>query len=87
MKIRPGFIMNKVNNVDVVVAVGEASAKFNAVITLNGSGAFLWTLLQNDVTEQELMCAMLEKYDIDEATAKRDVEAFVNKARSAGILE
>ncbi len=87
MKIKSGFIMSRINDVDVVVAVGETSVNFNAVITLNSTGSFLWNLLQKDTTEQQLVDAMLDKYDIDEATAKRDIEAFVAKARSAGILE
>lgn len=86
MKIKNGFIMRSVNNVNVVVPVGEA-AGFSAMITLNGTAAFLWSLLENDTDEQALVSALLEKYDIDENTAKRDITAFLEKVRSAGILE
>ena len=87
MKIKDGFIKKNVGGVDVVVAVGEASVNFNAMITLNGTGAFLWSLLEKDTTEKELLDAMLEKYDIDEQTAKKDIAAFLAKARSAGLIE
>lgn len=86
MKIKNGFIMRSINNVNVVVPVGE-SAGFSAMITLNGSGAFLWKLLETDTTTENLVAQLLQKYDIDESTAKKDVAAFVEKARSAGILE
>lgn len=86
MKIKNGFIMRSINNVNVVVPVGEA-AGFSAMITLNGSGAFLWKLLETDTDEKSLIDAMLEKYDIDENTAKRDVSAFLEKARNTGIID
>ena len=31
--------------------------------------------------------AMLEKYDVDEATAKADVSAFIDMIRGAGFLD
>ena len=87
MKIKEGFIKKNVGGADVVVAVGEASVGFNAMITLNGSAAYLWTLLENEVTEEELVTAMTEKYDIDADTARKDISAFLDKARSAGVIE
>lgn len=87
MKIKNGFIKRTVNNVQVAVAVGEAAASFNGMITLNGSAAFLWDLLQEDKTQEQLVDAMLEKYNIDKETASRDVAAFVEKAKGAGIIE
>lgn len=86
MKIKEGFVKKSVGGVEVVVATGEASADFNAMITLNGSGAFLWSLLENETTEDALLAAMLEKYDVDEATAKRDISAFIKKAKDAGVV-
>ena len=87
MKIKEGFIKKNVGGAEVVVAVGEASLNFNAMITLNGPAAFLWTLLENDTTEDELVNAMTEKYDIDAETARKDIVAFIDKAKNAGIIE
>lgn len=41
MKIRKGFILRKVGEQNVVVAVGEASRSFNGIIRLNDSGRYL----------------------------------------------
>ena len=87
MKIKNGFIKSTVNNVQVAVPVGDTAEKFNAMITLNSTAAFLWDLLEKDRTQDELVAALLEKYDIDEQIAKRDVNAFIEKAKGAGILE
>ena len=64
MKVKEGFIRQKIGDTEVVVAVGKKSAEFKSVITLNGSGAFLWTLLENGTDEEKMLAAMLEKYDV-----------------------
>ena len=87
MKIKEGFIKKNVGGADIVVAVGEASVNFNAMITLNTTGAFIWELLEEEKTEDELVAALIEKYDIDDETSRRDVVAFLNKARSVGVIE
>ena len=45
MKIKEGFVRRNVGGSDVVVAVGKASVEFNAMINLNSTGAFIWSLL------------------------------------------
>ena len=37
--------------------------------------------------EAELLCAMLEEYDIDEKIAVEDIKIFVSKLRAARMLE
>ena len=87
MKIKKGFILRKVGEQNVVVAVGEASRSFNGIIRLNDSGRYLWEKLQGGITEQELLQAMLNDFDIDESTARSDIAAFVAKLKEAGLLE
>ena len=42
MKIKDGFIVNKVGSQHVVVPVGEASMERHCMIRLNDTRAFLW---------------------------------------------
>lgn len=86
MKVLPGFIKRRVGDVDIVVAVGEA-ASFNALITLNASGALLWDLLEKGTDEDEMVNALLAKYEISEEIARADVKKFVDKAKGAGVIE
>lgn len=86
MKIKDGFLLRKVGNETVVVATGAASIGFNGIIRLNDTGEFLWNLLQQDMSEDSLAAAMIEEYDIDEATARQDITAFVNRLKEADLL-
>lgn len=87
MKIKDGFMLREVGNQTVVVAVGEASKSFNGIIRLNPTGKFLWEKLGTQTDGNALLSAMLDEYDIDEETAKKDIAAFVSKLKGAGILE
>lgn len=86
MRVKEGYILREVAGNFIVIAVGEAALDFNGVITLNETGAFLWNKMSSDVKEQDLVYAMISEYEIDEATAKRDVLAFVEKLEKAELL-
>ena len=87
MKIKENFMLRKVADCYVVVPVGAAVAQFNGMINLNEAGAFLWQLLENETTIDDVVAAMLGQYEVDEATAKNDVEKFVAQLREASLLE
>lgn len=87
MKLKSGFILRKVADTYVVVAVGAEAKKHNVMITLNETGALLWEKLSGGADEKALVDAILEVYDIDRATALGDVEKFVAKVKSEGLIE
>lgn len=87
MKIKENFMLRKVADCFVVVPIGEAVSEFNGMINLNEAGAFLWQLLETDTTIEAVVARMLEQYDIDEETAKSDVDKFVSQLESASLLE
>ena len=86
MKIKNGLKLREVGGVNIVVAVGEMAASFKGVVRLNATGTFLWKQLESDTSESELVASLLEKYDVNEETAKADVYAFVSMIREAGFL-
>ena len=87
MKIKKGFIVRKIGGQNVAVAIGEASKSFNGMIKLNETGKFLWDALAKGAELDDLVAGVLEEYDIDEATARADVEKFVESLKGVGALE
>ena len=47
----------------------------------------LWKKLENGATEEELVATVLEEYDIDEETAKKDIKEFLEKLDQYNIIE
>ena len=87
MKIKSGFVLRKVADTYVVVAIGAEAKKHNVMITLNETGCLLWEKLSEGADENSLTAAILEVYDIDEATARKDASAFIEKVKAQGLLE
>ena len=88
MKIKSGFVVEKVGNKYLAVAVGERADDFNALIRMNGTGAFLFNLMsEKDMTKEELLSAMLKEYDVDTERAKADILAFLTALNGAGLLD
>lgn len=86
MKIKDGYLLREVAGSHVVVPTGKAALDFSGVITLNGSGTFLWKLLNTEKTKQELLSALLEEYEIDATTAKADLAEFLAKLEAADLF-
>ena len=87
MKIKEGFILRKISDTYVVVAVGEAAKDFKGMVTLNETGGFLWEKLSEGATEEQLVDALLENYDVDKALASTDVKAFIAKLSDNNLLD
>lgn len=87
MKLKDGFVLRQVAGSYVVVAVGLQTLDFKGMIRLNETGAFLWKqLAENECTEDSLVVAMTNEYDVDNKTAAVDVSAFVQSLREADLL-
>ena len=87
MKIKDGYILKTVAGCSVVVSSDVETMDFTNMLNLNGTGAFLWENLENETTEDELAKKLLCEYDVDEAVSRKDVSAFLENLRGAGLLD
>ena len=86
MKIKEGFVLRELGGQHIVVALGKASKKFNGIVYLNDTGAFIFFTLKEEKNEEELIASLLEEYETDEETAKRDVRGFLEKLKETHLL-
>ena len=86
MKIKknPELILRNVEGEAVLIPTGSFASKFNGMISLNGPAAFIWEQMENVSSREELVQKMLERYDVDEETARRDVNGFLDTAIYVG---
>lgn len=87
MKRKGSFAVHLFDNDIVAVAENETGTEFHGMIRLNETGLTLWKCLLNDVTEEDLIHALLDEYEVDYDTAKADVESFLEILRDAGLIE
>ena len=86
MKFNSEFVMRKIAGDVVIVPTGESGQYFNGLITLNGVGTFIWENAQKLETREEIVQKLLEFYEIDEETARTDVNGFLDMLKSKNIL-
>jgi hypothetical protein len=87
MKIKDGFELRKFGGKWLAVTVDDAADENNVLITLNETGAFVWGILQNESSYSDIITAIVENYEVDEAVAKADLDNFLQVCRENGILD
>ena len=87
MKLKYEFVTNEVADKIVAVAVGEDLDNFNGFLKMNDISAFMFDLLKNDVTEDDIVKAMIEKYPNEaESEIKETVSGFVAQLKENDLL-
>ena len=87
MRIVPGFLVREIAGETIAIPSGEAAHRISGLIALNGTGKFLFDLLQADQTQENLVSALMDTYDVDFTTAQTDVTAFLEMLQKHGFLE
>lgn len=87
MKLKKGFVLSKAGDDYVAVATGEAGKTFHGLVRNNATAAFLFERLKQECSEEELVQALLDAYEVDRETAGKDVRTFLNTIGDAGMLE
>lgn len=88
MRTKKGFRLRSVCGENIIVAEGIANIDFSRVISLNESAAFLWEKVAGtEFDKAKLTDYLTEEYEVDEATAQRDVDTLLSKWKEAGIIE
>ena len=86
MRLKDDFILHNTGDDFVIIATGEAAKNFNGMIKLNNMGGEIVTLLKNEITEEKVVKAIVDKYEVDYDTAKEDITNLLNSLRKVGII-
>lgn len=87
MKIKKDFVMREIGGEYLLIPANATALDFNGIITVNEVGAFIWKQLASCDTEEELVNAILQEYDVDKATASADLTEFLDVFRKANLIE
>ena len=94
MKKKPGFRLNNVCGVNVLIAEGKENIDFSNIVSMNDTAKFLWESIgEEEFTAEELAKRLVDNYEIDANTplpysqALADVESTVKAWKEARIIE
>ena len=86
MKLKNGFILKEIAGECIVVPV-DSKLELNGVITLNETAKTIWLCLEKGAEKEDIVKALLEEYDVDEAQAVSAVDAFIDKIKELDFIE
>jgi hypothetical protein len=85
MRLNKDFIYRKVGSDSVLVPVGSSS--FSGMVKGNATTGELIECLKEDMTEEQMIERLLEKYDAPREIIAADVANVLNKLRQIGAIE
>ena len=86
MKIAEGYLLRNIADSWIVIPIGKIANASSLMVSLSESSALLWKQLETGANEDELISLLLDSYDVDSETAKKDVAEFLEFLRSENIL-
>lgn len=86
MRMVPGFILREIAGNTVAIPTGEAARHLSGLAAFNGTGKFLFSLLQSEQSEESLTEALLSDYEVSRETAAADVAQFLSVLRENHML-
>ena len=86
MNIRKQLVKRNIAGDVILGPVGDTSLEIKGLLTLNETGELLWDALPEAADEAALTAVLQAEYDVDDATARRDVEDFLAKLRELQVI-
>lgn len=86
MKIKKELVKRDIAGDTILVPIGTTVYDSNGLFILNELGAFLWDRLEAAQSEEELLQAVLEEYDVAEDIALNDLRDFLDSLRELEII-
>lgn len=86
MKVTDEVVRREIAGETLLIPVGETALRLNGLVSLNETGAFLWDMLKEECSPEELTGALCREFDVSAETASADVAAFLAQVEKAGLL-
>ncbi len=84
MKLRKEYVTHNDGEQQMMV---DTSAKFSGLVRNNKTAAYIVDLLKSEITEEQIVAKMLEKYNVEESVLKKDVRRILDTLRSVGAID
>lgn len=87
MKLRTGFITYTTDGEQIMVAAGQAAEYFHGMVRSNQTAAFIIDCLKNEISRDELIEKMLDRYDAPREVISRDADTVLASLGKIGALD
>ena len=84
---KPGFVHRKIVDADVLISIGDNVADFNGYITLNETCAFLWDLMADPKSPEQLAQSLCNAYEVSYSDALADVQELLTFLMERALVQ
>lgn len=86
MIIKKELLKRQIAGETILIPVGKTVYDSHGLFAMNELGAFLWDLLPDAQSEDDLVKAVLAEYEVSEDVARRDIAQFLDELRRMDII-
>lgn len=87
MRLKKGFITHMLGDEQLMVAAGPAAKVFHGLVRSNETAAFIVDCLKTECSADDILAKIQAVYEVNDATARRDIQVILEKLRSIGAIE
>lgn len=81
------FILRNMVDEFVLIPVGKTTEKFNGLMTLTETGAFIYEHIEEAESFEALIEMITSEYEVEKEEAMQDAFLFINQMLRLGIIE
>lgn len=86
MRLREGIKVRKVAGQTILVPVGKTARYVKQTAVLNGTAAYMVSLMTGEFTSDDIVTKCLEVYKVEEERLRRDVNKVITVMKEAGMI-
>ena len=86
MIIKKDLIKREIAGDTILVPVGTAVYDSNGLFVLNELASFIWDLLPEAESEEDILNAVLSEYEVEKEVAEKDIAEFLSKLKKMEII-
>lgn len=84
MKLKNTFITHNSGDEQLMISAG---GNFNGMVRSNSTAGEIIDLLKNEITREQIIATMADRYEVELAVLERDVDKVLASLRSIGAID
>lgn len=87
MRKKQNFVLRKIADEYIFIPIGNTAEQFNGIITLNETALFIYEIIENVNSFEELIERLKKEYDVDEITLINDTVQLLTSMLQNNLIE
>ena len=87
MKLKSKYVLRTIADKTIAIALEKGSEATDGVITLNDTGAFIFSRINSGADFDTIVEEFFSEYDVTKEEAEKAVENFVEYLKNSDLLE